>query len=259
MADPAPSFDTVRLEPVDEELCWLVLDRPHVLNAMSVRMRMEMPDALAWVAQGPWRVLLLRGEGRGFSSGADLRDFLQQVDVTDRVQVRSAIEGWHTVVRAMRSLPQATVAGIHGPVYGGGANLALAADIVLAGSPSTRMVQSYVDIGASVDLGGSWLLPRLAGLARGRRLLMTGEALTAEDTVAFGLVSEAVPDEELLARVEELGRVLAAKDPAVLRTIRHTIDRGLVAGLDEHLDDEADAVAEMVGRSAFTTGTRRFA
>lgn len=254
-----PAFETIRLEPVDEELCWLVLDRPRVLNAMSVQMRHEMPEALDAVADGPWRVLMLRGEGRGFSSGADLRDFLVQVDVTHLAEVRAAIEGWHVVTRAMRALPQATVAGIHGPVYGGGANLALAADIVLAGSPSTRMVQSYVNIGASVDLGGTWFLPRFAGLARGRRLLMTGEPLSAEDAVQYGLVSEAVPDEDLLDRVEALGRVLAAKDPDVLRTIRRTIDRGTSADLDTHLDEEADAVAEMVGRSAFATGTRRFA
>jgi 2-(1,2-epoxy-1,2-dihydrophenyl)acetyl-CoA isomerase len=258
MTRDLPDFDTLRLEPVDDDLCWLVLDRPRTLNAMSVGMRREMPVALAAIADRPWRVLLLRGEGRAFSSGADLRDFLANVDVTDLAAVRAAVEGWHTVVRMLRALPQATVAAVHGPVYGGGANLALAADVVVAGH-STRMVQSYVDIGASVDLGGSWVLPRLAGLARGRRLLMTGEALDADECVAAGLVSEAVPDGELRNRVEALGRVLAAKDPGVLRTIRRTIDQGLSTSLDEHLDTEADAVAALVGRSAFADGTRRFA
>ena len=251
-------LETLRVEPIDDELCWLVLDRPRVLNAMSVQMRREMPRALEAVASGPWRVVLLRGEGRGFSSGADLRDFLAEVDVSDLSVVRDAVEGWHVVVRALRDLPQATVAAIHGPVYGGGANLALATDVVIA-ARSLRMVQSYVDIGASVDLGGSWFLPRMAGLARGRRLLMTGEPLSAEDALACGLVSEVVDDEVLVDRAEELGRVLASKDPDVLRTIRHTVDAGLAASLADHLDVEADAVAALVGRSAFADGTARFA
>lgn len=251
-------LETLRVEPVDDDLCWLVLDRPDVLNAMSVQMRREMPRVLEAVAAGPWRVLLLRGEGRAFSSGADLRDFLAEVDVRDLTVVREAVEGWHVVVRALRDLPQATVAAIHGPVYGGGANLALATDVVVAGR-SLRMVQSYVDIGASVDLGGSWFLPRMAGLARGKRLLMTGEPLTADDALACGLVSEVVDDDALVPHVEELGRVLAGKDPDVLRTIRHTIDAGSAASLDDHLDTEADAVAALVGRSAFADGTSRFA
>lgn len=256
---PLPDdFETLRIQPVDDQLCWLVLDRERVLNAMSVQMRQEMPRALAAVAAGPWRVLLVRGEGRAFCSGADLRDFLARVDVTDLAVVRAAVEGWHVVVRALRDLPQATVAAIHGPVYGGGANLALATDVVIA-ARSLRMVQSYVDIGASVDLGGSWFLPRMAGLARGKRLLMTGEPLTADDALAFGLVSEVVDDDALVSRAEELGRVLAAKDPDVLRTIRHTVNAGLAASLDDHLDVEADAVAALVGRSAFADGTSRFA
>lgn len=253
-----PQFDTLVLEPVDDDLCWLVLNRPRVLNALSQQMREEMPEALHAVAEGPWRVLLLRGEGRAFCAGADLRDFQQQTDVTDVGAARAAVEGWHRVVRQVRTLPQASVAAIHGPVYGGGANLALAADVVVAGE-SLRMVQSYVDIGASVDLGGSWLLPRLAGMAWGRRLLLTGEPVEAEQAVALGLVSEVVPDPRLRARAEELGRVLAAKDPEVLRTIRSTIDRGFTASLDDHLDDEADAVARMVGGAAFRARTRRFA
>ena len=257
MTTSVPPLETVRLEPLDEQLCWLVLDRPRVLNAMSVQMRTEMPVALAHVAAGPWRVLLLRGEGRSFSAGADLRDFPEQVDLTDLAAVRRAVEGWHGVVRALRALPQATVAAVHGPVYGGGANLALAADVVLAGS-SLAMAQSYVDIGASVDLGGSWLLPRLAGLAWGRRLLLTGEVIDAAHALALGLVTEVVADDDLVDRAESLGRLLARKDPEVLRTIRRTIDHGLASSLDAHLDHEADEVARLVGRAAFASGTSRF-
>lgn len=258
MTDLPDDLNTLRVEPLDDDLCWIVLDRPQVLNAMSVDMAIELPRALAAVADGPWRVVLLRGEGRAFSSGADLRDFLVQVDVADVHDVRGAIQRWQDVVRAFRDLPQASIAAIHGPVYGGGANLALAADVVIAGR-SLRMVQSYVDIGASVDLGGSWYLPRMAGLARGKRLLMTGEALTADDALTCGLVSEVVDDDSLVEHAQAVGRVLAAKDPDVLRSIRTVVDRGLGVPLDEHLDVEADAVAALLGRTAFRDATARFA
>jgi len=256
-ATRTPSFETLRLEPVDDDLCWLVLDRPTVLNAMSVAMRREMLDALEHLAAGTWRVVLLRGEGRAFCSGADLKDFPQQVDVSDTTQVRAAVDGWHEVIRRLRDLPQASIAAIHGAVYGGGANLALAADIVIAGI-STQMVQSYVDIGASVDLGGSWLLPRLAGLAQGRRLLLTGEPVDGARAVELGLVSEVVADDDLLTHAEEVGRVLATKDPTVLRMIRSTIDGGLHSSLIAHLDVEADGVAALLGGNAFRDATARF-
>ena len=88
---------------------------------------------------------------------------------------------------------------------------------------------------------------------------MTGEAVDADTAVEIGLVSDVVLDEDLVAEAEALGRVLAAKDPDVLRTIRATIDAGLTAPLDGHLDTEADAVADLLGRRAFTDGTSRFA
>lgn len=256
MADP-PEFSTLRLEPLDDDLCWLVLDRPHRLNAMSSAMRDEFPAALQVVAAGPWKVLLLRGEGRAFSSGADLGDFMATVDASDVSAVRAAVEQWHQAILAMRRLPQATVAGVHGPTYGGGANLALAADVVVAGS-SLEMVQSYVDIGASVDIGGSWVLPRLVGRAWGRRLLLTGEPVDADRAVELGLVSEVVADADLPAHVEQIGRVLATKEPGVLRAIRALLDASDDATLAEQLDREADTVAAIVDGAAFRDATARF-
>lgn len=251
------TYSTLRLEALDDDLCWLVLNRPHKLNAMSSAMREEFPGALDEVAAGPWKVLLLRGEGRAFSAGADLGDFMRTVDVAEVDQVRAAVDQWHQVILAMRRLPQATIAGVHGPTYGGGANLALAADIVVAGS-SLRMVQSYVDIGASVDIGGSWLLPRLVGRARGRRLLLTGEEVDATRAEQIGLVSEVVPDRDLPDRLVELGRTLAAKDPGVLRAIRTLLDASDDASLAEQLDREATTVAAIVGGDAFRGATGRF-
>ncbi len=257
VGDDPSQFSTLRLEPLDDDLCWLVLDRPHRLNAMSSAMREEFPAALEVVADGPWKVLLLRGEGRAFSSGADLGDFMATVDVADVVAVRAAVDQWHRAILALRALPQATVAGVHGPTYGGGANLALAADVVVAGS-SLRMVQSYVDIGASVDIGGSWLLPRLAGRAWGRRLLLTGEPVDADRAVELGLVTEVVPDDDLPGHLVALGRVLAAKEPGVLRAIRGLLDAGDDASLAEQLDREADTVAAIVDGAAVRAATARY-
>lgn len=251
-------LETLRCEAVDERRVWIILDRPRVLNAMSVVMRHELLAVLDHLATTAYRVVLLRGEGRNFSAGADLKDFPQQVDVRDPSQVRASVDGWHEVIRRLRNLPQSSVAAVHGPTYGGGANLALAADIVVA-ADSTRLVQSYVDIGASVDLGGTWLLPRLAGAAMGRRLLLTGEPVDGARAAQLGLVSEVVSDDRLLERALELADILASKDPSVLRMIRRTIHRGAAAELDAHLDVEAEGVAELLAGDAFKATTDRFA
>jgi 2-(1,2-epoxy-1,2-dihydrophenyl)acetyl-CoA isomerase len=259
MTMPEPDgLQALRLEAVDEHRVWIVLDRPQVLNAMSVAMRHELLAVLDHLATTSYRVVLLRGEGRNFSAGADLKEFPQEVDVRDPAQVRASVDGWHEAIRRLRDLPQASVAAVHGPTYGGGANLALAADVVLA-AESTRLVQSYVDIGASVDLGGSWLLPRLAGAAIGRRLLLTGEPVDGRLAAQLGLVSEVVPDDRLLDRALELADILAAKDPSVLRMIRRTIHRGAATDLDTHLDVEAEGVAELLAGDAFRAATDRFA
>ncbi len=244
---------TVRVEP-DGDIAWIVLDRPERLNALTATMCRELAAALAEADEGPCRVVVLRGEGRAFCAGADLDQILHDVDATDAVAIRAFMNsGWQAVIRQISEMATPLVAAVHGPAYGGGANLALAADLVVAGE-SAVFCQSYVDRGIAPDLGATFTLPRLVGLAQARRLLMLGTAVPAPEALAMGMIAEVVPDERLLARARELATELAAKDAGALNIIRSTMERNLGADLPTALARESDAIAVTLGRPAFRAG-----
>ena len=240
-------------------MVWLVLDRPGRLNAMTDQMRREILDVLDRVHSGDWRVLAIRGEGRAFCSGADLEQILVDVDVTDAPAVRQfMLDGWQAVVERMRRCRVPIVAAVHGAAYGGGANLALAADLVVA-AESAVFCQAYVDRGITPDLGASWVLPRLVGLQQARRMLLLGDRVSAVEAVQLGLVAEVTPDDRLLSRTAEIAAALAAKSPESVAIIRDLVDRNSTNDLTTALAAEADAVAVTLGGAGFRESLAAFA
>ena len=250
-------FRDVRLD-ADGDVLWVVLDRPARLNAMSDRMLTEFTWIYADVDRGGWRCVVLAGAGRAFCAGADLAQISGVIDVQDARQVTDYLDsGWQAVVAAMREAPVPTVAAVHGPAYGGGANLALAADLVVAGE-SAVFCQSYVDRGISPDLGGTVLLPRLVGAQRARQQLLLGRPVLAAEALRLGMVCEVVPDAALHARAREIATALAAKDPTALRVIRRLLDRNASLTLREGLANESRGVGETLGGPVFRAATDRY-
>jgi len=244
------------MEPRGDVLT-LVLDRPSALNAMSRAMQEDLLDALATAAAGRWRAVVLRGEGRAFCSGADLRSFVDDVDADDPVAVRAYMDRWAAVVRGFRDLPAATVAAVHGAAYGGGWSLALAADLVIA-ARSARFCMSYVDRGVPADLGASYWLPRLAGTMVARRILLLGEVVDAEEARRLGLVVDVVDDDRLVDAAADLAEGLAAKPPRARRALRRLVEGGLDATLDRALAAEGGAVAAAADDPAFRAALAHF-
>jgi 2-(1,2-epoxy-1,2-dihydrophenyl)acetyl-CoA isomerase len=244
-----PVFQDIRVEP-DAEVVTIVLDRPEVLNAMSGRLREELAQALDLVAAGPWQAMILRGAGRAFSAGADLGSYLDEVDVSDPASTGAYIDAWSDIILGLRELPVPSVAAVHGVAYGGGLNLALACDVVVA-ARSARLVQSYVDIGANVDLGGSWILPRLVGVAQARRLLMLGDQIDGDEAHAIGLVAYVVDEDELESTALEVARRLAEKDSDSLLATRRLVDANLDVDLATALRREGEGIVARVASPAF--------
>ena len=145
-----------------------------------------------------------------------------------------------------------------------GANLALAADLVVA-AESAVFCQAYVDRGITPDLGATWVLPRLVGLQQARRLLLLGDRVPADEALRLGLVVEVTTDDSLIARAAEIAAALAAKPPESVAIIRDLVDRNVTIDLPTALAGEADAVAVTLGGAGFrkaladfaTTRTRR--
>lgn len=250
-------FAHVRLEG-DGDLLWITLQRPERLNAMTDRMLRELQTVYDGIEAGGWRCAVMIGAGRGFCAGADLAQIGSVLDFTDAEQVRQYLDtGWQQLVLRMRDVPVPTVAAVHGPAYGGGANLALAADLVVA-AESAVFCQSYIDRGISPDLGGTIVLPRLVGVQHARRQLLLGVPVPADEALRIGMVCDVVPDAELRDTARSVAAALAVKDPVALTVIRRLVDGNAALRLGEGLANESLGVAETLKSPLFRAATDRY-
>ncbi len=225
----------------------LTLNRPDRLNSFTVQMHAEVADALSEVeGTSHVRALLITGAGRGFCAGQDLSD--PAVAPGGNGDLGEALENrYNPLIRRLIGLNKPVVAAVNGVAAGAGANIAFAADIVLA-AKSARFIQSFSNIGLVPDSGGTWILPRLAGQARALGLALTGEPLTAEKAESWGLIWRAVGDDQLKDESDKLMARLANGPTRGFAAIKTAMRKGWHASLDEQLDLERDLQREL-GRS----------
>jgi len=208
-------FEHIRLEQSPDAVAVLTIDRPDRLNALSALTVDELREAVEQVGRSDARCLLITGEGRGFSSGADLASGGGLPD-----DVGASLEKhFNPLIEAVFALPLPVVAAVNGAAAGAGASLALAADIVIA-ARSAYFLQAFVNIGLIPDAGATWILPRLVGRARAMEMMMLGERLPAEQALEWGLVSRVVEDEALASEAMALAARLAKGPTRALGLIR---------------------------------------
>jgi 2-(1,2-epoxy-1,2-dihydrophenyl)acetyl-CoA isomerase len=212
----------------------ITLSRPDVLNALNAQMRIEITHALRHLPEGA-RVVVLTGAGRAFCSGQDLGDRARAADLDLERTLR---EEYEPMLRALIECPVPTIAAVNGVAAGAGANLAIAADVVIA-ARSAVFVQAFARIGLVPDAGGTWLLPRLAGLAKAMGAALFAEKITADEADAWGLIWEAVPDEAFATTVAARAAQLAQGPTTAYRLIRQALRAGLGNSLDKQLELEA--------------------
>ncbi|WP_433710477.1 enoyl-CoA hydratase/isomerase family protein [Nocardia sp. CA-084685] len=188
----------------------LILNRPHRKNAIDAELWHALADALrAAAADRTVRALVLTGAGGAFCSGAD-------ISVPDNAHPVYRMRALTDVALLLHELPLPTVAKVTGVAVGGGWNLALGCDLVVA-TPESRFSQIFARRGLSLDLGGSsWLLPKLVGLQQAKRLALLGEMIDAEQARDLNLVTWVVPAHEIDTYVTDLATRLAAGPPVAL-------------------------------------------
>jgi enoyl-CoA hydratase/carnithine racemase len=226
------AYETLDLRQ-DGAITWLTLNRPHALNALSTRMVDDLEHFLATLRDDHrTRVVILRGAGRAFCAGLDLKEQsaggAQALghSTTGSLEVQRRMSD---LVVAMRRAPQPFIAAIKGPASGGGFALALACDVRLAGE-SARMNAAFIRIGLSAcDMGVSYFLPRAVGSSVAYELLLTGRFITAPRALATGLVSEMVEDSELDAAAEKLAREMVETSPLGLRLTKECLSASIDA------------------------------
>lgn len=228
--DPgAAGYETLTVEK-EGAIDWLTLNRPEALNAMSRTMMLELQHYFGELyTDHTVRVVILRGAGRGFCAGLDLKEDRGDEGggaVTGlRVQRRVS-----EIVMRMRRAPQPIISLIHGPASGGGFALALASDIRLAG-PKLRMNAAFIRIGLTAcDVGVSYFLPRLVGSAMASELLLTGRFIDAERARAVGLVSDVIEEDKLADAGRAMAGEILANSPIGVRLTKECLNMSVDAG-----------------------------
>jgi enoyl-CoA hydratase/carnithine racemase len=220
-------YETLRLEregPID----WLTLHRPERLNAMDARMCDELRDYFGGLAtRHATRVVVLRGAGRGFCSGFDLK---AAHDVTGGpVRGMRAQQHVSEITVRMRRCPQPIICLVHGAAAGGGFALALAADVRFA-SPDARMNVAMALVGLTgCDVGISYFLPRAVGTSVAAELMMSGRFIDADRALRVGLVSDVVPEAELAPAARALANDMLRLSPLGLRLTKEGLNLSLGA------------------------------
>jgi enoyl-CoA hydratase len=232
--DNPKNFQTLIYQVPEPGIGHLILNRPERLNALSLVMVDELHglfDELLRTEEV--RVLILSGAGRGFCSGADLghQELLEPAVRRGAAAHLKAVQRKYSgLIVKLRALPQPVIAAVSGPAAGGGMCLALASDIVYA-SPTATFINSFINIGLSGgELGSSYLLPRLTGIARAAEILYTGRMVDAREAERIGLVTKLIEDEsKLIESAMDTARVLLKKNPIGLRLTKEALNRNLNA------------------------------
>lgn len=226
----------------------ITLNRPERANVLDLEMSAALigvVDAVA--ADAAVRAVLLQAKGRQFCGGGDIADFVRARD--DIAGLLDAhIPPLHRAIERLATLPVPVVSALNGPIGGGGIGLALCADIVLAAA-SMKLRGGYSAIGLSPDAGASWFLTRRVGTARAKEIFFTNAPLTADQCLAWGIVSAVWPDDELGARADALAASLARGATGALGRAKQLVDSAPLHSLAEHLDHEHRAMVAS-GRTA---------
>jgi 2-(1,2-epoxy-1,2-dihydrophenyl)acetyl-CoA isomerase len=234
------SHETVDLT-TDGPAAKILLNRPDALNAWNEQFGLDLRDAVSTVAgDDSIRALLITGAGRGFSSGADLKeqrgaDDGGLPDLSARLK-----EIYHPIITELREMPKPVVSAVNGPAVGIGCSLALAADLIVA-AESAYFLLAFVNIGLVPDGGSTAFIPARVGYARAAEMAMLGEKVPAQQALEWGLINRVVPDDELESASAELLGKLANGPTRSYAGAKKLLNRRLYADLAGQLDAEAEA------------------
>lgn len=229
----------------------LTLNRPDALNALNRALMEAMRAALAEAAKDESvRSLLITGAGRGFCAGADLTEPARAVEGGPKLSPgqrtsEAMTSHFNPLVRDLYQFPKPTIAAVNGVAAGGGVGLALACDMVIAAKSATFIQVFAPKLGLVPDLGCSWQLPRLVGVARARGLALLGDRLSAEDAANWGLIWKCVDDATLLETANEIATRLAAGPTKAFVRSRELFDQSFENDFVEQIDLERRYQAEL--------------
>lgn len=253
------SYETLQLEMHEWSAAVITLNRPAALNALTPLMAREFISAIKEARERGARALVLTGAGRAFCAGGDLREMREVAEREGRIEAffDEPLGLLNECILLLQQLPLPVIAAVNGAASGGGCNLALACDIVIA-AESARFNQAFVRVGLSPDCGGTYVLPRLVGLKRAAELLMTGEQVDAPTAVEMGMINRAVADAELMNEALSLAVRLAQSPTAAIAQTKMLLAASATNNLGAQLEAERQAQIESGKTKDFLEGVAAF-
>ena len=228
-------YETLIVERANS-IATIVLNRPEARNALDLTMRREMLGVLDEIEADPTaRVVILTGAGGHFCSGGDVKTMKKPHTAAEG---RGRVELLNKLVLRLVNFPLPTIAMVDGYAVGAGSNLALCCDLIVA-SDRAKFGELFCKIGLAVDGGGTWLLPRLVGLARAKELVFTGDVIDAAEAARIGLVNRVVDAAALETTTRALAEKIAAGPPLALRLDKQMLNRAAAGDLASALEVEA--------------------
>jgi enoyl-CoA hydratase/carnithine racemase len=243
---------TVSVEQT-ELVATIWLDRPHVLNAVNGELSSALAAALEGLLDHPPRVVLIRGRGRSFCSGFDLK----QEDVGDRMRQLGDIERIQDVTRLIRRLPCPVVAVVHGYALGAGCELALGCDLIVASENATFGFPE-VGVGLGITGGVTQLLPNVVGPARAKWLVFLSERFDARCALELGLVNQVVPEQQLDGAAAALAERLAVLPAFAVAVAKRELNEGPNSGTEDLLARESLGAVACQDSSEAAAASREF-
>ena len=233
----------------------LSLNRPEKYNSFNREMALALQTALDEAAEDDAvRCIVITGAGKGFCAGQDLSE---ATDV-DNLDFRKMVEEhYNATVLRMRKIEKPIIAAVNGVAAGAGANIALAADIVLAAKSAT-FIQAFSKISLIPDSGGTFFLPRLVGTQRALALTLTGDKITADEAAAMGMVYRVYDDEAFPHAWQTVAEGLAQGATKAFGLTKRLINQSFSNSLETQLEAEKEVQAEAGASADFREGVTAF-
>jgi enoyl-CoA hydratase/carnithine racemase len=240
-------FETLLYEVVEDGIATITLNRPAKLNAYTPQMGHEIVEAMRRADTDPSaRVVILTGAGRAFCAGADISTFdhnIQTRDAGGQPHSSAGREAMADYPHLMRRMSKPSLVAINGFALGVGATMTLPCDIRIM-AESAKMGFIFPRVGLMTELGSSYFLPRLVGVARATEMLLTGRHYSSQECLEMGVVTHVVAGDMLLSRAHEIAGEMIQGSPTSLSLTRRALHNGIMGTLENALEFEAFALEQ---------------
>ncbi|TAF67044.1 MAG: enoyl-CoA hydratase/isomerase family protein [Cytophagales bacterium] len=244
------TFQEIIINEPLEGVCEIRLNRPNVLNALTPLMLKELAQITQQIAKGnKYKIVIVRGEGRAFSAGIDLKAMNQSIE-GGQFSADAILQDGTNFLNQLRSMPQVAIAAVNGYCFTGATELMLGFDLIIA-AEEAQIGDTHAKWGIAPKWGMTQRLPRMVGILKAKELSFTAQAVSGKEAERIGLVNKAVPLEKLDEAVQEMCLKILANSAQTIAAMKQLYNQSLELNLSGGLQYEQDRRFEITDRQEF--------